>query len=77
MKNVHFLYLITLLIIITNVVINACPTCIGRLERTTPPFFSKEYEEYCQGCHMYGKKREQTPQPNHVAAVEEDYDTDL
>ena len=23
----------------------SCPTCIGRLDRKAPPFFTKEYEE--------------------------------
>jgi len=76
MKNVHFLYLITLLIVITNIVVNACPTCIGRLERETPTFFSKEYEEYCQGCHSYKKKTKSTDQ-SVLMDAEEDHDTDL
>ncbi len=24
----------------------ACPTCIGRLEKETPPFFSSDYDTY-------------------------------
>jgi len=26
--------------------INACPTCLGRLEGDTPPLFTKEYDAY-------------------------------
>lgn len=25
--------------------LNACPTCIGRLEGNTPPLFTKEYDD--------------------------------
>ena len=28
--------------------LQACPTCIGRLDKNTPPFFSAEYDEHYQ-----------------------------
>jgi hypothetical protein len=28
--------------------LQACPTCIGRLDKNTPPFFSAEYDEQYQ-----------------------------
>lgn len=27
---------------------NACPTCLGRVEKNSPPFFTPEYEKYYQ-----------------------------
>jgi hypothetical protein len=40
-KNTYLLALFPLLIAMQ---LQACPTCIGRLEGDTPPFFSKEYD---------------------------------
>ena len=33
-----------LLLAMTNTIIRACPTCIGRLDGNTPPIFTKEYD---------------------------------
>lgn len=40
-----------LIIILFSTIINinithACATCLGRLEKDTPPFFTKEYDAY-------------------------------
>ncbi len=28
--------------------LNSCPACIGRLDETVPPFFTKEYDAHWQ-----------------------------
>lgn len=33
------------LLVITQLC-NACPTCIGRLDKNMPPFFSAEFDEH-------------------------------
>lgn len=47
-------YLLFLLLISVQT-FNACPTCIGRIEKNAPPFFSAEYDEhyssYTQASH--------------------------
>ncbi|MFI5333141.1 MAG: hypothetical protein ACHQVS_03495 [Candidatus Babeliales bacterium] len=35
-----------LCIILMHPLLQACPTCIGRLDKNTPPFFSAEYDEH-------------------------------
>jgi len=40
-----------MVILFISIIINtmqACPTCIGRLEADTPPFFSNEFDEHYQ-----------------------------
>ncbi len=35
--------LFSLVLLLTTTVINACPTCMGRITQSSPPFFSDEF----------------------------------
>lgn len=37
-----------LLLIFTIIKIDACPTCIGKIDKNMPPFFTQEYDEYLE-----------------------------
>jgi hypothetical protein len=44
MKKLTFFIAITITLILIHITsVHPCPTCIGRLEKDSPPFFSKEY----------------------------------
>jgi len=40
--------------------LTCCPTCIGGLEQTTPPYFSDEYDTYLENQYE-GKPNPSTP----------------
>lgn len=63
MKLVNRLMLFTFMF---SAVAHACPTCIGRLEKNTPPFFSAEYDEH------YKASAYPTPDTDQVDDLEED-----
>ena len=44
MKVINYVFLCSLLVI-THLCI-ACPTCIGRIDKNMPPFFSAEFDEH-------------------------------
>ncbi len=40
-----FFYQFYLSLLLVTMATKPCPTCIGRIDATTPPLFSKEYDE--------------------------------
>jgi hypothetical protein len=55
MKSIYTL--LVYLMISIPALVQACPTCIGKLERDTPPFFSPEYDTYCTTCPQKHKEQ--------------------
>ncbi|HRN77779.1 MAG TPA: hypothetical protein PLU71_00925 [Candidatus Dependentiae bacterium] len=56
-----------MLIMLFNIGIQGCPTCIGRMQADSPPFFSKKNNKIEVETSKYNRKTEQkveTPKSN-------------
>jgi hypothetical protein len=56
MKKINLFIILNTLITLCA---NACPTCIGRLQADSPPFFSKKQKQYESNTDKYKKKSKQ------------------